>query len=331
MGLLDLATSLGDQPAILAAIGRTHPVVAVPEPARGYALAAIAALGERRPVIVATPSGVDAERIERDLGTMLGPDAVALFPAWETLPFERVSPGIETMGRRNRLLWSMEARPPQVIVAPVRALVQRLAPGSGGDPLIIGAGDVVALQVEGDSMIEAGVFSGDHAIIRRQPRVENGEVAAVLIDGEGTLKRWREKGRRVTLEVDRPTEDRTGSTRLKFVFRLEPLWSGPQQGKWKPDTRLLGDRRGEVGEVFLLGVGDEVEIALGDVRGGDAPGWRLFNHGFRRDVLTTLAAPIGGDCNQITLVNCATAIGVDVGRHTLLIASGKLRRPCEQI
>ena len=90
MALIDLATTLRDQPAILAAIGRTHPVVAVPEPARAYALAAIAHLGERRPVVIATPSGVDAERIERDLVTFLGPDAVSLFPAWETLPFERV-------------------------------------------------------------------------------------------------------------------------------------------------------------------------------------------------------------------------------------------------
>ncbi|MFQ5655337.1 MAG: transcriptional repressor LexA [Planctomycetota bacterium] len=63
------------------------------------------------------------------------------------------------------------------------------------------SGEVVALCVEGKSMIDAGILPGDYAIIRRQPRVENGEVAAVSIDGEGTLKRWRRKGMRVALEA----------------------------------------------------------------------------------------------------------------------------------
>lgn len=62
------------------------------------------------------------------------------------------------------------------------------------------SGDIVALRVEGDSMSEAGILSGDHAIIRRQPEVENGQVAAVSIDGEGTLKVWRRTGRKVALE-----------------------------------------------------------------------------------------------------------------------------------
>ena len=56
---------------------------------------------------------------------------VDLFPAWETLPFERVSPGVETMGRRLRAMWRLRQpdRPdPTCSVAPVRALVQRLGP-----------------------------------------------------------------------------------------------------------------------------------------------------------------------------------------------------------
>jgi repressor LexA len=53
--------------------------------------------------------------------------------------------------------------------------------------------DVVALLVEGESMRDAGIHSGDHAVIRRQSKVENGEIAAVTIEGEGTLKCWRIK------------------------------------------------------------------------------------------------------------------------------------------
>jgi repressor LexA len=67
-------------------------------------------------------------------------------------------------------------------------------------PEAFAAGEIVALRVEGESMTGAGIFPGDYAIIRRQPAVENGEVAAVTIDGCGTLKVWRRSGRQVALE-----------------------------------------------------------------------------------------------------------------------------------
>lgn len=53
------------------------------------------------------------------------------------------------------------------------------------------SGVVVALKIEGMSMQDAGILSGDLAIVRRQPMVENGEIAAVTLAGEGTLKTWR--------------------------------------------------------------------------------------------------------------------------------------------
>ncbi len=68
-------------------------------------------------------------------------------------------------------------------------------------------GDLVALRVRGESMIEAGIFDGDFVIIRRQPAVEEGEIAAVTIDGEGTLKRWH-------LRKDGSESDRSSTVRL---------------------------------------------------------------------------------------------------------------------
>ncbi|MDA3791631.1 MAG: transcriptional repressor LexA, partial [Desulfobacula sp.] len=56
-------------------------------------------------------------------------------------------------------------------------------------PDLFGGGDLFALKVIGESMIEAGIINGDVAIIRRQNVVDNGEIAAVLIDQEATLKR----------------------------------------------------------------------------------------------------------------------------------------------
>ena len=46
------------------------------------------------------------------------------------------------------------------------------------------------LKAHGDSMTGARIFDGDVVFIREQPTVENGEIAAVIIDGEATLKRW---------------------------------------------------------------------------------------------------------------------------------------------
>ena len=50
-------------------------------------------------------------------------------------------------------------------------------------------GDLFALRIEGDSMVNVGITSGDLAVVRQQPVVDNGRIAAVLLDDEATLKR----------------------------------------------------------------------------------------------------------------------------------------------
>jgi transcription-repair coupling factor (superfamily II helicase) len=132
MALTDLPALLRDEPALTSVLGRSAAVLAVPEAARPLTIASLATVGSRRPILVAVPTTAEAERLVADLATLLGPDAAELFPAWETLPFERVSPGVETMGRRERTIWRLRSGAadhlPAVVVAPVRALVQRLGP-----------------------------------------------------------------------------------------------------------------------------------------------------------------------------------------------------------
>ena len=72
------------------------------------------------PVITA-----EAERLTADLSVLLGSDEVESFPAWETLPFERVSPGIETMGQRLRTLHrlSVPDRAPAIDTAHLDAAI----------------------------------------------------------------------------------------------------------------------------------------------------------------------------------------------------------------
>jgi transcription-repair coupling factor (superfamily II helicase) len=147
LSISELPALLRDEPAMLQVLGRSAAVMAVPEAARPVTLAALTQVGSRRPILVAVPTTAEAERLAHDLTTFLGEEAVELFPAWETLPFERVSPGIETMGRRLRTIWRLRHAPanrmPLVVVAPVRALVQRLGPHvEDVAPLVIRRGEV---------------------------------------------------------------------------------------------------------------------------------------------------------------------------------------------
>ncbi len=56
---------------------------------------------------------------------------------------------------------------------------------------LVGEGTLFMLTVRGESMIEAGVFDGDLVVVREQPTVEQGEMCAVLIEGEATVKFFR--------------------------------------------------------------------------------------------------------------------------------------------
>lgn len=62
-----------------------------------------------------------------------------------------------------------------------------------------------ALRCKGDSMINARIFDGDVVFIRQQPDVENGEIAAVLIDDEATLKKVYKYKNRIELRPENPT------------------------------------------------------------------------------------------------------------------------------
>lgn len=62
-----------------------------------------------------------------------------------------------------------------------------------------------ALRCKGDSMIFARIFDGDMVFIRQQSDVENGEIAAVLIDNEATLKRVYKYPNRIELRPENPT------------------------------------------------------------------------------------------------------------------------------
>jgi transcription-repair coupling factor (superfamily II helicase) len=173
MSLADLAPLLRADPGLTHAFGDPQAHLAVPEAARPIAIAALSQLGGRRPLLVACPTGSDAGQLYDDLVQFVGAGDVALFPAWETLPFERVSPSVETMGRRLEVLWRMRTsgQVPAVIVTGVRALLQQLGPDATTvEPITIRPGDVLDPEALLDRLIHFGY--------RREELVEHrGEVA----------------------------------------------------------------------------------------------------------------------------------------------------------
>lgn len=91
---------------------------------------------------------------------------------------------------------------------------------------MLAAGDHYALEVAGDSMIEAGILDGDTVIIQRCETAENGTIVVALVDQqEVTLKRLRRKGNSIALEPANPNyETRVfGSDRVNVQGRLVGL------------------------------------------------------------------------------------------------------------
>ena len=70
---------------------------------------------------------------------------------------------------------------------------------------MIGAGDHYALEVKGDSMVDAGINDGDVVVIRETTVADNGDIVVALVEGhEATLKRFRRNGAAIALEAANP-------------------------------------------------------------------------------------------------------------------------------
>jgi repressor LexA len=93
-------------------------------------------------------------------------------------------------------------------------------------PEMLGAGEHFALEVRGDSMIEAGIFDGDTVLIRKQDTAGTGEIVVALVDDEeATLKRLRRRGNSIALEAANPSYETRifGPDRVKVQGRLVGL------------------------------------------------------------------------------------------------------------
>jgi repressor LexA len=91
---------------------------------------------------------------------------------------------------------------------------------------MLATGEHFALEVKGDSMIDAGILDGDTVIIRRMDTASNGDIVVALVDDEeATLKRFRRKGQSVALEAANPAYETRifGPDRIRIQGRLVGL------------------------------------------------------------------------------------------------------------
>jgi repressor LexA len=93
-------------------------------------------------------------------------------------------------------------------------------------PDFLSHGEHYALEVRGDSMIEAGIFDGDLVVIRKQETADTGDIVVALIDDEeATLKRLRKKGGAIALEAANPSYETRifGPDRVRVQGKLVSL------------------------------------------------------------------------------------------------------------
>ena len=151
-GLLAAVLATEAVRGVVATAGTPSHRITAPAGARPFLASALAADtaagGAGRPVLLVTATGREAEVATAAVGDLLGDDKVMIFPSWETLPHERLSPRADTVGKRLATLRRL-AHPDQdprgavaVVVATIRSLIQPMAPDLGElAPVQLAVGD----------------------------------------------------------------------------------------------------------------------------------------------------------------------------------------------
>ena len=231
-GLHRFVPRLAEHPALLSLLGRRTATLAVPEVARAMAVAGLSAASGRRPLLVAVPTRLEAETLAGDVAAFLGSGEVEELPAWETLPFERVSPSIETMGRRCRVLHRMAdtAAAPAVVVVSARALAQFVDPAAATAPIVVRRGEIVD-QVELVQRLAAFGYRREHQVEHRGETAVRGSIVDVYASTASAPVRidfWGD-------EVDRIAEFSVGDQRS--VAPLEQVEVYPAR-ELRPDEAM---------------------------------------------------------------------------------------------
>jgi transcription-repair coupling factor (superfamily II helicase) len=132
--------------------------------------------GSGRPVLAVTATTREAEELAAGVAELVAADGVAVFPAWETLPHERLSPRSDTVGRRLAVLRRLahpEGTPLRVVVAPVRSVLQ---------PQLKGLGDLEPLELTTGTSVDLD------SVVRRLVDIAYGRTDLVTRRGEFAVR-----------------------------------------------------------------------------------------------------------------------------------------------
>jgi transcription-repair coupling factor (superfamily II helicase) len=180
-GLLEVAGEDPGLAGLVADVDAPRVSLSGPGALRPLALAQLARRLDGAPVLAVVASEAEASELVDELRCLLPADSVALYPAWETLPHERLSPRPDTVGQRLAVLRRLRHPDPAdpttgtlaVVVAPVRAVLQPQVPSLGDlEPVQLRVGDtgrdltdtVAALVAAGYARTELVERRGDVAV-----------------------------------------------------------------------------------------------------------------------------------------------------------------------
>jgi len=208
--------------------------VTAPEAVRPFLTAGL--VRAERTVLAVTATSREAEDLVSDLSDLLDPQRVAYYPSWETLPHERLSPRSDTVGRRlavlRRLVHPGDAgtKPLQVVVAPVRSILQPQVKGLGDlEPVDLVAGQTASLEGVVERLAAAAYSRVDLVEKRGEFAVRGGIVDVFPPTEEHPL--------RVEFWGDEVEEIRAFSVADQRTFAKED--GGTRERLWAPPCREL--------------------------------------------------------------------------------------------
>lgn len=207
------------------------------------------------PVVLAvTSTAREADDLASDLGALVDPETIAVYPAWETLPHERLSPRSDTVGRRlavlRRLVHPGPGAPPvRVVVAPVRSVLQPQVAGLADlRPVELVAGQQASLD-ETVADLAAAAYTRVDLVERRGEFAVRGGIVDVFPPTE-------EHPVRVEFWGDDVDEIRHFSVAdQRSLESLERLWAPPCRELLLTDgvrerAAVLGARHPQLAELF---------------------------------------------------------------------------------
>jgi transcription-repair coupling factor (superfamily II helicase) len=214
-----------------------------------------------RSVLAVAATVREAEDLIVELGDLVGPAGVALYPAWETLPHERLSPRSDTVGRRLAVLRRLRHPAPvteghrdpttgplSVVVAPVRSVLQPQVKGLADlEPVELVAGQEVELE-EVVRRLAAAAYARVDLVEKRGEYAVRGGIVDVFPPTE-------EHPLRVEFFGDEVDEIRTFAVAdQRTVEKVDRLWAPPCRELLLTDevrrrAAELGERHPELGEI----------------------------------------------------------------------------------